>query len=188
MNEEQISKISEEINLIKALKHPNIISFISGWFDENKKEVIMITEIFCGGSLKKYLNKIKHPRLRVIKNWCKQILSGLKYLHERPNPIIHRDIKADNIFINSNDGTLKIGDLGFSCVLKTDKATSFKGTPEFMAPEVYQGQYGVKVDIYSFGMCLLELITLERPFKECDNIMCIYENVITTLILSQNKE
>lgn len=105
-------------------------------------------------------------------------MKGLKYLHEQEKPIIHRDIKCDNIFINSHEGCIKIGDLGFSCVLKNEFANSFSGTLEFMAPEVYKGKYGVKADIYSFGMCLLEMVTLEKPYKEFKNICETFEGVI----------
>ena len=122
----------------------------------------------------RYLTKIKYPRLKVIKCWCKEILKGLKYLHEQENPIIHRDIKCDNIFIDKNDGKITIGDLGYSCVMKNEFAKSFSGTPEFMAPEVFEEKYGINADIYSFGMCLLEMVTLEKPYKECENILKIY--------------
>ena len=122
-------------------------------------------------------NKIKYPRLKVIKNWSKEILKGLKYLHEQEIPIIHRDIKCDNIFINSHEGTIKIGDLGFSCQLTNQFARSFSGTVEFMAPEVLRSMYGVKADIYSFGMCLLEMITLEKPYKECEYMCEVFEKI-----------
>lgn len=110
----------------------------------------------------------------MIKHWSKEILKGLEYLHEQANPIIHRDIKCDNIFIDKNDGKITIGDLGYSCVLKNDYANSFSGTPEFMAPEVFESKYNIAADVYSFGMCLLEMITQEKPYKECDNIWKIY--------------
>jgi WNK lysine deficient protein kinase len=179
MSEEAISKVQEEIAIIKKLKHANIINFVSGFFNEEKKEVVIITEIFNSGSLKQYLNRIKHPRLKVVKYWCKEILKGLKYLHELPNPIIHRDIKCDNVFINSTTSEIKLGDLGYSCILSNrDYAKSVSGTPEFMAPEVLEGKYGVLADIYSFGICVLEIVTREKPYKECENnIIDIFENI-----------
>jgi len=84
--------------------------------------------------------------------------------------IIHRDIKCDNIFINSNSGEIKIGDLGLSTPMHNSYNHSVLGTPEFMAPEFYDEKevhYGTPVDIYAFGMCVLEMITLETPYKEC---------------------
>lgn len=173
LSNEDIENVEKEISILKRLKHERILSYISGWFDDSKKEVIFITEIFSGGSLRQYLNRLGHPRIRAIKQWVCEILSGIKYLHEKN--IIHRDIKCDNIFIN-NDGHIKIGDLGFSCMLRSASfAKSLSGTPEFMAPEVLKGKYGVVADIYSFGLCLLEISTLERPYKECESIFQIFD-------------
>lgn len=57
-------------------------------------------------------------------------------------------------------------------------STSVLGTPEFMAPELYEECYTTGVDIYAFGMCVLEMVTLERPYKECSNPAQIYKKVI----------
>ena len=140
------------------MKHPNIIHFINAWSNKEKNEVVFITEI-TSGTLRRYIKKNKITKLKVIKGWCQYILSGLMYLHEQPLPIIHRDIKCDNIFINSNSGEIKIGDLGLSTPMNHSYTTSILGTPEFMAPELYEEHYDVKVDIYAFGMCMLEMIT-----------------------------
>ena len=161
-------RVKSEIDLIKKLDHKNIIHFISAWYNNERQEVVFITELITGGSLKKYVKKIKRPRLKVIKGWCKQILQGLVYLHEqKPHPIIHRDLKCDNIFINSNSGEIRIGDLGLSTPMQKSHTTSVLGTPEFMAPELYEECYGTPVDIYAFGMCVLEMLTKECPYKEC---------------------
>jgi len=171
-------RISDEIALLKQLKHPNIIHFISAWINRQREEVVFITEVVTGGSLKRYMKKIKVPRLKVIKTWCREILQGIDYLHNlEPHPIIHRDIKCDNIFINSNKGEIRIGDLGLATFMSHAYADSVLGTPEFMAPEMYEEVYGPSVDIYSFGMCVLEMVTNETPYKECMNPAQIYRRV-----------
>jgi WNK lysine deficient protein kinase len=163
-------RIKSEIDLIKKLKHKNIIHFISGWQNKEKQEVVFITEMITGGSLRSYIKKNKISRLRVIKGWCVEILNGLMFLHEQsPYPIIHRDLKCDNIFINSNSGEIRIGDLGLSTPMQNSYTSSVLGTPEFMAPELYEEHYGTPVDVYAFGMCILEMITQEKPYKECIN-------------------
>ena len=112
--------------------------------------------------------EFKYPRLKLVKLWCQEILKGLKYLHEHNPPIIHRDIKCENIFINKNTGEVKIGDLGLGIILKdTEYASQFCGTIEYCSPEVYQKKYGVKCDIYSLGISIIEIITGEKPYSEC---------------------
>ena len=129
---------------MKNLKHPNIIQYYYGWLDQNKKKVYMITEFFTGGTLKNHLKISKSPRLRVIKKWIKEILNGLNYLHSKE--IIHRDIKCDNFFFDRINGTVKIGDLGESQFLKGYKFLSnFVGTKGFIAPEVHEGKYNIRI-------------------------------------------
>lgn len=75
---------------------------------------------------------------------------------------------------------MKIGDLGMAAIVgKNHLAHSILGTPEYMAPELYEEDYTEMVDIYSFGMCLLEMATNEIPYSECDSIAKIYKKVTT---------
>lgn len=73
---------------------------------------------------------------------------------------------------------MKIGDLGLAAIVgKSHAAHSIIGTPEYMAPELYEEDYTEMVDIYSFGLCLLEMVTMEIPYSECDNVAKIYKKV-----------
>jgi WNK lysine deficient protein kinase len=117
--------------------------------------------------------------IRAVKNWCRQILRGLNYLHTHDPPVIHRDLKCDNIFINGKQGEVKIGDLGLAACLQHSHAAHCVGTPEFMAPEVYKEEYNQLVDIYSFGMCVLEMVTFDYPYSECSHPAQIYKRVIS---------
>ncbi|NXU08381.1 WNK3 kinase, partial [Pardalotus punctatus] len=96
-------------------------------------------------------------------------LKGLQFLHTRTPPIIHRDLKCDNIFITGPTGSVKIGDLGLATLMRTSFAKSRPpdpaGTPEFMAPEMYEERYDESVDVYAFGMCMLEMGTSEYPYS-----------------------
>ena len=116
--------------------------------------------------------------MEVVKHWSKQILEGLEYLHTRTPPIIHRDLKCSNIFIDGKTSQIMIGDLGLSKRYSQGGQMSIAGTPEFMAPEIFaNGVYDEKVDIYAFGMCILELITKKIPYSECNSIRDIYTKV-----------
>ncbi|KAF5807066.1 putative protein kinase WNK-NRBP family [Helianthus annuus] len=175
---EELERLYSEVHLLKTLKHKNIIKFYSSWVDTTKEHINFITEIFTSGTLRQYRKKHKHVDLRALKKWSKQILEGLLYLHSHDPPVIHRDLKCDNIFVNGNQGEVKIGDLGLAAILRQARsAHSVIGTPEFMAPELYEEEYNELVDIYAFGMCLLELVTFEYPYSECANAAQIYKKV-----------
>ncbi|KAG4176012.1 hypothetical protein ERO13_A11G226100v2 [Gossypium hirsutum] len=174
---EDLERLYSEVRLLKSLKHSNIVRFYNSWIDDKKKTVNIITELFTSGSLRQYRKKHKKVDMKAVKSWARQILTGLVYLHSHDPPIIHRDLKCDNIFINGNQGEVKIGDLGLATVLEQSNAKSVIGTPEFMAPELYDKNYNELVDIYSFGMCMLEMVTFEYPYSECRNSAQIYKKV-----------
>lgn len=100
-------------------------------------------------------------------------------MHSRAPPIIHRDLKCDNIFITGSAGSVKIGDLGLATLKNRSFAKSIIGTPEFMAPEMYEEHYDESVDVYAFGMCMLELVTSEYPYSECTGPAQIYKKVVS---------
>ena len=74
-----------------------------------------------------YLKRFKGVKEKILKSWCRQILKGLLFLHTRTPPIIHRDLKCDNIFINGTTGLVKIGDLGLATLKKSSFAKSVIG-------------------------------------------------------------
>ncbi|KAK9762731.1 hypothetical protein K7432_011254 [Basidiobolus ranarum] len=167
--------LSQEIEILKSVRHPNIISFHDAWY--KNPEFVFITELMTSGTLREYIQKLDLPNIKIIKRWSRQILKGLSYLHTHDPPIIHRDIKCDNIFINGAQGEVKIGDMG-TAKMKLGKKYTVIGTPEFMAPEMYEEKgYNEKVDIYAFGMCLLEMMTGEYPYNECKNAAQVFKKV-----------
>ncbi|MCO5547515.1 hypothetical protein L7F22_000965 [Adiantum nelumboides] len=176
--QEDLDRLYSEVHLLSQLKHKNIIKLHHSWVDKKAHTVNFITEIFTSGTLRQYRKRHKHIDIKAVKNWSRQILRGLLYLHSHDPPIIHRDLKCDNIFINGNQGEVKIGDLGLAAILQHAHARSVIGTPEFMAPELYEEEYTELVDVYSFGMCLLEMVTSEYPYSECSNAAQIYKKVM----------
>uniref|UniRef100_A0A0D9XNC6 non-specific serine/threonine protein kinase n=1 Tax=Leersia perrieri TaxID=77586 RepID=A0A0D9XNC6_9ORYZ len=167
-----------EVSLLAALRHDSLISFHASWVSPSRLTFNFITDLFSSGTLRSYRRRYPRVSRRAIAGWARQILRGLAYLHGRHPPVIHRDLKCDNIFVNGNLGQVKIGDLGLAAVLREcGYACSVIGTPEFMAPEMYDEQYGVGVDVYSFGMCMVEMLTNEYPYGECDNPAQIYKKV-----------
>lgn len=177
-SQQQLERLYSEVHLLSTLNHDSVIRFYTSWIDTNQRTFNFITELFTSGTLRQYREKHRRVNIQAIKRWSRQILQGLVYLHGHDPPVIHRDIKCDNIFVNGHVGQVKIGDLGLAALLSGSKsAHSIIGTPEFMAPELYEEDYDELVDVYSFGMCLLEMLTLEYPYSECANPAQIYKKV-----------
>ncbi|XP_072975183.1 probable serine/threonine-protein kinase WNK5 isoform X2 [Typha angustifolia] len=173
-----LQRMYSEVHLLSTLHHESIIRFHTSWIDVAKRTFNFITEMFTSGTLREYRQRYPRVDIRAVKNWACQILHGLVYLHGHDPPVIHRDLKCDNIFVNGHLGQVKIGDLGLAAVLRgSQSAHSVIGTPEFMAPELYEEDYNELVDIYSFGMCMLEMLTSEYPYSECSNPAQIYKKV-----------
>ncbi|KAK0599718.1 hypothetical protein LWI29_007975 [Acer saccharum] len=173
-----VERLYSEVRLLRSPMNKNIISLYNVWPDENRGTLNFITEVCTSGNLREYRKKHRHVSMKALKKWSKQILKGLHYLHTHEPCIIHRDLNCNNVFVNGNIGQVKIGDLGLAAIVgKSHSAHSILGTPDLIAPELYDEDYTEMVDIYSFGMCVLEMVTLEIPYSECDNVAKIYKKV-----------
>ncbi|XP_015251308.1 nuclear receptor-binding protein 2-like isoform X2 [Cyprinodon tularosa] len=169
--EEQIKEMFE--NLMQV-EHPNIVKFHKYWLDmkETQARVIFITEYMSSGSLKQFLKKTKknHKTMNAWKRWCTQILSALSYLHSCDPPIIHGNLTCDTIFIQHN-GLIKIGSVWHRLFVNVfpDASVHSKGRQHrdeqrnlhFFAPEYGAGEDDYSIDIFSFGICALEMAVLE---------------------------
>ncbi|XP_039220551.1 nuclear receptor-binding protein 2 isoform X2 [Crotalus tigris] len=175
--EETIKATFEQLVVVD---HPNIVKVHKYWLDvkESKaqasvRRVIFITEYVSSGSLKQFLKKTKknHKAMnaRAWKRWCTQILSALSYLHSCDPPIIHGNLTSDTIFIQHN-GLIKIGSVWhrvFAKALPPELHSPGRTEREdprnlhFFPPEYGETADGTAVDIFSFGMCALEMAVLE---------------------------
>ncbi|KAM4592896.1 nuclear receptor-binding protein-like isoform 1-T2 [Odontesthes bonariensis] len=163
--EEKVKAIFD--NLIH-LEHANIVKFHKYWADtkDSRARVIFITEYMSSGSLKQFLKKTKknHKTMneKAWKRWCTQILSALSYLHSCDPPIIHGNLTCDTVFIQHN-GLIKIGSVAPDTINNHVKTCHEKQKDlHFFAPEYgADDDVTTAVDIYSFGMCALEMALLE---------------------------
>ncbi|NXR23990.1 NEK11 kinase, partial [Cinclus mexicanus] len=154
-----------EAQLLSKLDHPAIVKFYASFVERDS--FCIITEYCEGGDLDFKIQEYKHSgkmftQSQVI-DWFIQLLLGVNYMHDRR--ILHRDLKAKNIFLKDN--LLKIGDFGVSCLLmgSCDLATTFTGTPYYMSPEVLKHQgYNTKSDIWSLGCILYEMCCMNHAF------------------------
>eukprot|EP00554_Chaetoceros_debilis_P010553 CAMPEP_0194110192 /NCGR_PEP_ID=MMETSP0150-20130528/9499_1 /TAXON_ID=122233 /ORGANISM="Chaetoceros debilis, Strain MM31A-1" /LENGTH=811 /DNA_ID=CAMNT_0038799313 /DNA_START=222 /DNA_END=2654 /DNA_ORIENTATION=+ len=169
-----LEDLRREINLMKSFTHPNIVRYLGCEIHKSKGIIHIFQEWIPGGSVTSLLQKFGSFPLAVIRCYLFQILKGLDYLHS--NCIIHRDIKGGNILVN-DDGVVKLADFGASkrvrvstngTLISADdvmEKMTMRGTPYFMAPEVFQENYGTKADIWSCACVAHQMCTSNPPWK-----------------------
>lgn len=164
-------KNETDIRHLRHLRHPNIVTF-KGVCTQAPCYCIIME--FCPyGQLYEMLRSDHAIPPNKLVDWCQQIVAGMDYLHQ--NRIIHRDLKSPNVLISLNE-VLKISDFG-TCRQLNDISTkmSFAGTVAWMAPEIIRHEpCSEKVDIWSFGVVLWELLTREVPYKDVDSSAIIW--------------
>ena len=166
-NSENMKKIKYETNLMKKLNHPNITKILELF--EDKEYILIIMEYINGGNLFSFLKKHRKVSEKTAKLLYRQIILGIKYMHQQG--IVHRDIKLENILIDLNNN-IKICDFGIGRVLSSPEQPLFDqcGTPMYIAPEILlcskeKGYKGFPVDIWSSGIVLYILLSGTLPFS-----------------------
>ncbi|XP_009880686.1 PREDICTED: serine/threonine-protein kinase Nek5 [Charadrius vociferus] len=156
----------KEVVLLAKMKHANIVTFYDSLQEKNKLYIVM--EYCDGGDLMKRIN-MQHGVLfdeDQILSWFVQISLGLKHIHDKK--ILHRDVKAQNIFLSNNGKVAKLGDFGIARQLNStmEFAHTCVGTPYYLSPEICENRpYNNKTDIWSLGCVLYELCALKHPFE-----------------------
>ena len=174
-----IDSLYQEIKILATLKHSHIVKYLSS--ETINDNYCMHIEYLPGGSVSRLIGKLGPLPEITVRAYIRQILKGLEYLHN--NGIIHRDLKSENILLDSN-GKLKVCDFGCSKRYEVDMnesglVNSVKGSLLWMAPEVMkQGGYGRKADIWSLGCVVIEMLTGKPPWGEIDNQVMLMMKVV----------
>ena len=162
LREEDKKSMKMEINLLKKLKHENIVKYIDAHYTEIHLNIIL--EYVDSGSLSSIIKKFGSFQESLVAIYIKQVLTGLDYLHSQG--VVHRDIKGANI-LTTKEGLVKLADFGVATRLaEGEKAVSVVGTPYWMAPEIIEmrGHVSTSCDIWSVGCTVIELLTGTPPY------------------------
>eukprot|EP01023_Acetabularia_acetabulum_P012509 TRINITY_DN15857_c0_g1_i1.p1 TRINITY_DN15857_c0_g1~~TRINITY_DN15857_c0_g1_i1.p1 ORF type:complete len:885 (-),score=159.66 TRINITY_DN15857_c0_g1_i1:99-2708(-) len=174
-NKQHLKNFREGLVLMCKMRHPNVVKCFGGCLKPPRLAIVL--EFMEGGNLHNYIHKVREVKklssdevLRITAH----IAAGLNYLHPS---ILHRDLKPKNVLLDRN-GVPKISDFGLSKIRNQTMSMTvnqIKGTPQYIAPEVWTGQLIVteKCDIYSLGIIAWEMITGERPWHQCSTYMQI---------------
>jgi calcium-dependent protein kinase len=150
--------LKREINIMKTLKHPNIVELYEIY--ENKQYMYITMEMCTEGNLKEKLNNEGPVQVPELKKIARKLLSALDYIHS--NKVCHRDLKPENILFTSTE--VKIADFGLARFMTGTHKFTMVGTPYYLSPEVISGDYNFKCDIWSIGVVFFFALTNRLPF------------------------
>uniref|UniRef100_A0A1I8H798 Protein kinase domain-containing protein n=3 Tax=Macrostomum lignano TaxID=282301 RepID=A0A1I8H798_9PLAT len=193
-------QVRKEVEMMIKCEHPNIVRYYdlfdfyfeleeNGDRGEKVKATVIVTEFMSEGTLKEKMKTFYNEQTReavvdfnVFQSWMQQILEGLRHMHHKMNPpVIHRDLKPENVFIADGENpeeyyNIKIGDFGLATA-KTQTRKTMLGTLGYMAPEMLQERYDEKVDIFAFGILIVEMVTNSIPYQECQNFLDVWQRI-----------
>jgi calcium-dependent protein kinase len=182
IDDEEILAIENEIKILRSVDHPNILKLYEVF--ENEETYQIVTDMMRGGSLADDLEgKGTEERFGTLTETdaailMRQLLSCINYCHQ--NKIVHRDVKTENIMLESNKALdrMKVIDFGLSKFFydENPRFIDMYGTPDYMAPQVFNEDYGPKCDIWSCGVVLFEVLSGLMPFSD----LCSERNDMVT--------
>ena len=162
--DEDADELLLEVHILSKLRHPNLVMFLGYSVDYDRHKSYLLTELMPCSLYDVLENRKLSLELPDVIDLSLGISNGLDYLHQHNPAIIHRDISAKNILLTGN--TAKIADLGQAKLFDSNalsRQTGMPGAMAYSAPEVLTGKYSIKIDIFSFGVLICQMITGEYP-------------------------
>ena len=173
------SQLQAEIKIHRTLKHKNVCEYKH--FFEDRQNCYILLELCHNQSLNETIKRRKRLSEPETAYFMKQLLQAMQYLH--CNLVIHRDLKLGNLFLDRNM-VVKVGDLGLATKLETaeEKRKTICGTPNYIAPEVIQGDratrgHSFEVDVWSMGVIMYTLLVGKPPY-EAKDVKATYQRIL----------
>ncbi|KAG8889264.1 hypothetical protein FRB98_005077 [Tulasnella sp. 332] len=180
--ETEVTQLMKEVELLKKLQHPSIVSYEGMVRDEDSLDIVL--EYVENGSLSQTLKAFNKFNEKLVATYVTKILEGLHYLHEQQ--VVHCDLKAANI-LSTKNGNIKLSDFGVSLALnamenakeKESVKDNVTGTPNWMAPEVIELKgASTASDIWSLGCTVVELLTGRPPYSDIGNSLSVMFRIV----------
>ncbi|ELR14284.1 protein kinase [Acanthamoeba castellanii str. Neff] len=182
-SEKLIANFRNECAIMTKLPHPNVLTLMGVCIEEEQRKLMLVMELMRESvyDMLHQKNQGKIPfkkRMKVARECC----LGMNYLHTASQPILHLDLKTQNLLINDQDVT-KVADFGLSRVSSKMRtaASGPVGTPIYTAPELFLDEdapLNTKADVYSFGIILWELLTCEVPYPDINDLKEVYDEIV----------
>lgn len=167
-----IGRIKKEASMLQSLDHPNIVAFHDVYYE--RSFVCIVMEKYNGGDLvvglETHLKERGQMNCFHVVHVLQQICASVEYLHQRG--VIHRDVKSDNFLVDRRDITdpackVVLADFGTACNVKSgERLRKAVGTRTFWSPEIFDNNYGVKVDVWAVGVIMYGLVMGRYPFRD----------------------
>eukprot|EP01022_Parablepharisma_sp_SALTPOND_P008079 TRINITY_DN135175_c0_g1_i1.p1 TRINITY_DN135175_c0_g1~~TRINITY_DN135175_c0_g1_i1.p1 ORF type:complete len:442 (+),score=56.24 TRINITY_DN135175_c0_g1_i1:93-1328(+) len=177
MSEKEKQQLVSEVNILRDLKHPNVVRYYDRVIDKSRAKIFIVMEYCEGGDMGLLLKRCRKEKDYigedvVWKVFMQIILALYECHHRKEGKILHRDLKPGNVFFDSRNN-VKLGDFGLARVLSKDSqyACTHVGTPYYMSPEqIKDSKYNEKSDIWSAGCVLYEMAALKPPFEAANQL------------------
>jgi len=174
-HEKAIGDFKRESLLLTSLEHPSIPTIYDYFYDSSLSRFYLVMKYISGGDLASRLRSAPGGKIdeKTVTDWSMQAADVLDYLHNRPKPIIYRDLKPANLMIDGNTGRIMLIDFGIArWITQQEKGVTAVGTMGYAPPELFSGRVEPRSDIYSLGATMFHLMTGADPQ---DNPLLIFD-------------